>query len=330
MKKRIAIPLILMMMFSVLAGCAGQANNSTGATDGNQQGSSDGKPKVTVVLMELSAQYFKFMEAGAKAAFQEFGVDGKVIAPSNQSQVIEQVNMIETTLNEKPDALVLMPSQPESALPVLKKYKEKGIPVLLIDTDVPNWEDKTSYIGTNNDEAGYTAAQLVAKQLNKGDKVAILEGIAGTYASETRIAGAKRGLTEAGLEIAVSQSADWDRVKATSVMENILQAHPDVKAVVAANDEMALGAVRATEAKGLKIPVVGVDGIIEAVESVNKGVLFGSVAQKPYDMGYLGVKNALAAIKGEPVEKRIDSGLDTITKENAESKLKDLKAKLGQ
>ncbi|MGO4119005.1 sugar ABC transporter substrate-binding protein, partial [Rhizobium ruizarguesonis] len=127
MKKRIAIPLILMMMFSVLAGCAGQANNSTGATDGNQQGSSDGKPKVTVVLMELSAQYFKFMEAGAKAAFQEFGVDGKVIAPSNQSQVIEQVNMIETTLNEKPDALVLMPSQPESAIPVLKKYKEKGI-----------------------------------------------------------------------------------------------------------------------------------------------------------------------------------------------------------
>ncbi|USG67826.1 sugar ABC transporter substrate-binding protein [Brevibacillus ruminantium] len=330
MKKRIAIPLILMMMFSVLAGCAGQANNSTGATAGNQQGSSDGKPKVTVVLMELSAQYFKFMEAGAKAAFQEFGVDGKVIAPSNQSQVIEQVNMIETALNEKPDALVLMPSQPESALPVLRKYKQKGIPVLLIDTDVPNWKDKTSYIGTNNDEAGYTAAQLVAKQLNKGDKVAILEGIAGTYASETRIAGAKRGLTEAGLEIAVSQSADWDRVKATSVMENILQAHPDVKAVVAANDEMALGAVRATEAKGLKIPVVGVDGIIEAVESVNKGILFGSVAQKPYDMGYLGVKNALAAIKGEPVEQRIDSGLDTITKENAEAKLKDLKAKLGQ
>src|SRR5690606_6000340 len=130
--------------------------------------------------------------------------------------------------------------------------------------------------------------------------------------------------------IAADQPADSDRAKGMSVMENILETNPNIKGVYAANDDMALGALRAIEAEGLDIPVIGTDGTIEAVESIIAGGLTGSVAQMPYDMGDEGVEAALKAIKGEEVDKRIDSGVDIINPENAEQKLSDLKAMLGE
>jgi ribose transport system substrate-binding protein len=105
------------------------------------------------------------------------------------------------------------------------------------------------------------------------------------------------------------------------VLENVLQNNPDLKGVFAANDDMALGAQRAAEAKGAKIAIVGTDGNADAIQAILSGKLAGSVAQNPYDMGYKGVENALKAIKGEHVEKRIDSGAEVINKDNAQKKL---------
>ncbi|WP_028987024.1 sugar ABC transporter substrate-binding protein [Thermicanus aegyptius] len=322
-KKAFALSVAVSLVFSALAGCGSpsvQPNNA-----GGDEATKEGKPKVVVVLKTLSSQYWKFVEAGAKKAFQDFGVDGTVIGPASESQIMEQVNMLEDALSQNPSALVVAPTQPSTAIPVFQKYKEKKIPVLLIDTDA-EWPDKTTFIGTDNLTAGKKAGELLSSMLKPGDKVALLAGALGNPAMDARVKGAREVLESKRMVVVAEQPADSDKAKAMAVMENILQTNPDLKGVYSSNDDMAIGALRALKAKGMNIPVIGTDGTIEAVEAIIAGDLVGSIAQSPYDMGYKGVENALKAIKGEKVEKRIDSGVDVITKENAQKKLEFLKS----
>ncbi|MHA6259782.1 sugar ABC transporter substrate-binding protein [Sporosarcina sp. CAU 1771] len=322
MKKLIMFLMAISMLTLVLAGCSdGEAAEGT-----DNSGDGD-KESVVVVLKTLSSPYWKFVEAGAKQAFKDLDVNGKVVGPSAESEVIAQINMMEDALTNKPGAIVTAPTQPPTAIPVFEKYKEANIPVLLLDTDA-DWSDKTTFIGTDNITAGNLGGEFLASLLSPGDKVAIIGGALGNTASDERMKGAQEALEKAGFEIVANQPADSDRSKAASVMENIIQNHPDIKGVFAVNDDMALGASRAIESRGLEVAVVGTDGTIEAVEAVIAGKLAGTIAQNPYEMGYQGVVNALKAIKGEEVDPRIESGADRITKENAEEKLAFLKSLL--
>lgn len=116
---------------------------------------------------------------------------------------------------------------------------------------------------------------------------------------DQRIKGAKESLEEAGMVIVAEQPADSDKTKANSVVENILQNNPNIKGIFSANDDMAIGALRATESKGIKLPIIGTDGTAEAIQSIIDGDLAGSIAQNPYEMGYKGVENAVKAMKGK-------------------------------
>lgn len=323
MKKMAGLTLALALSLSTLAGCGSQATQSNNSAASNS--SSNAKPKVTVVLKTLSSQYWKFVQAGAEKAFKDFNVDGKVLGPASESQIMEQVNMMQDTLSQSPQALVVSPTQPPADIPTFQQYKQKNIPVLLIDTDA-QWQDKTTFIGTDNLTAGKKAGELLASKLKKGDKVAIIGGALGNPAMDDRAKGAKEALTAAGMIVVAQQPADSDKAKAMTVMENILQTNPDLKGVCAGNDDMALGALRAVKDKKASVSIIGTDGTVEAVQSVLDGGLTGTIAQSPYDMGYKGVEGAVKVIKGEKIDKRIDSGVDVITKENAQKKLEFLKS----
>ncbi|KMY50993.1 sugar ABC transporter substrate-binding protein [Peribacillus loiseleuriae] len=296
-----------------------------GCSSADKKASGGGKESVAVVLKTLSSPYWKYVEAGAKAAGKEFGVDVVVVGPSAESEVIQQVNMLEDQISQSPDAIVVAPTQPETVVPVLETAAQSDLPILLIDSDV-DFAGKTSFIGTENHTAGMEGGNLLASMLQKGDKVVLISGALGNPATDERIKGAKEALKKAGLEVVAEQPGDSDKTKAMTVMENILQKNGEVKGVFAANDDMALGVVRAVESKGLDIKVIGTDGTKEAVESILDGKLSGTIAQSPYNMGYQGVENALKAIKGEKIDKRINSGIDIITKENAQEKLEFLKS----
>ncbi|HZH58520.1 MAG TPA: sugar ABC transporter substrate-binding protein, partial [Metabacillus sp.] len=235
-------------------------------------------------------------------------------------------------LKEVPDVLIVSPIAPDEVTPILNKFVEKGIPTLLIDTDDP-WKNKTSYIGTDNLELGRRAGQLLASQLQPGDKVVLLGGDVGddgvTLISE-RIQGAKNSLKEAGIDVvtkSLSISYDEERLVKKG-MEEVLQKHPDLKGVMAVTDIVALHAQEVLKKHGLSIPITGADGITEMLELIEDGTLSGSVSQNPYDMGYLSVEAAAKAIKGEKVEKNIDSGVDIIVKGNAERRLNFLREAL--
>lgn len=278
------------------------------------------KLKVACVLKTLSSQYWKIVAAGAKDAAEKNNVELTLAGPPSEDDVEQQINMIEDALTHKPAVLLLAPSQPPTAIPVMEKAKKMGIPVVLIDTDV-EWPSKATFIGTTNVDAGKQGGQALAKALKKGDKVVLIDGAPGNPACTDRVKGAEQVLKAAGMKIAAVQPGYSDRDKALNVMQNILQAQPDIKGVFAANDEMALGALRALQQGGKKIPVIGTDGIADAANAIKAGDLYATVAQQPYDMGRIGVETAIKLANKGTVQKRIDSGTKLITKDNAQAQL---------
>lgn len=189
---------------------------------------------------------------------------------------------------------------------ILQKFVEKKIPVLLIDTDIL-LEHKTAYIGTDNLELGRNAGELLASGLQPGDEVALIT--AGPLSSTVlgaRIQGAILSLEDAGIKIAEKKAeVPNEPVPIRKEMTTILQNHPDVKGVFATTDIMALNTLEVIKKQGHKMPIIGADGIIKMVESIEDGTLTATVAQNPYDMGYISVETALKVIKGEDVKRNL-------------------------
>lgn len=310
--KKIKWLLMMVLVVGVVAACGSEENASS-----DVQGDSGSDASVAVVLKTLSSPYWKYVEAGAKKAGEDLGVDVTVVGPSSEAEVLEQVNMLEDQVSQSPSAILVSPTQPDTIVNVLENATKNGIPVLLIDTDA-NFEGKVTFIGTENHTAGYEGGKALAAMLTKGDKVALISGALGNPSTDDRIKGAKEALEEAGMEIVAEQPANSDKSEAMSVMENILEKHGDIKAVFSANDDMALGVLRATQAKKLDVKIFGTDGTEEAVQSILDGGLTGTVAQSPYNMGYEGVSNALKVVNGETIDERIDSGIEIVTADSAQ------------
>ncbi|HWO96149.1 MAG TPA: sugar ABC transporter substrate-binding protein [Bacillus sp. (in: firmicutes)] len=281
----------------------------------------DEKPKVVVVLKELNTQYWQIIKAGAEEGFRDFGIDGKVVGISSHSEKDAQAYMLKNILKEHPDVLVVSPVESPAVMSILEKFVENKIPVLLLDTDIP-LESKTSYIGTDNFDLGKKAGALLASQLQPGDEVALITGNLSSPISAERIKGAKLSLEAAGIKIAAEKtSLPNEPSPVRKAMTTILQRHPDIKGVFATTDIMALSALEVIRKHGDKMPVIGADGIIEIVKSIEKGTLADTVAQNPYDMGYISVEAVSKMMKGKEVEKKIDTGVDIITKDNAKLRL---------
>ncbi|MGM0876987.1 MAG: sugar ABC transporter substrate-binding protein [Bacillota bacterium] len=279
------------------------------------------KPKVVIILKDLNSQYWEIVKAGAEKGFRDFGIDGKIIAPVEGTPE-EQAIIIKNINKENPDVLIVSPTLSTIVIPALDDFvkKNRDTPVLLLDTDDP-WKHKTSYIGTDNLDLGKRAGAFLASQLQPGDKVALIGGDPEVPVSGERIQGAKITLKAAGIKIAtekVGLKSENDEKKA---IETILLDHPDVKGIIADNDGKALNVLEVIKEHGLKMPVTGADGITEMLKLIEDGTLPGSVAQNPYDMGYLSVETAMKVTKGEKVEKNVDSGVDIIIKGNAKQRL---------
>ncbi|CAM4383398.1 sugar ABC transporter substrate-binding protein [Paenibacillus alkaliterrae] len=310
MKKSWIVPLVCTFALFVLIGL------TVKSLWGNE------RTKVFVVLEGLDSEYWKIVESGAKKAFNDLNIDGKVLTPD--SIIPTKEKLLKNVLQQNPDALIVTPHNPSPIIPILTEYKENNIPVLFLDTEA-DWNDKTSYIGTDNPALGKKAGELLGSMLQPGDKIALIGGT--SQNADERIKGAKETLEAAGI-ITVTEQFDHvdDIAEVRSVMSNILnmkmnQTNSDIKGVFATFDTLALKVLQITEEKGLKIPVVGADGSMDMVKAIEAETLTATVTQNPYDMGYLSVEHALKAIKGETVEKTIDSGIDIITKDNAKEKL---------
>ncbi|MGI6546353.1 MAG: sugar ABC transporter substrate-binding protein [Fastidiosipilaceae bacterium] len=293
-----------------------------------------GNKKISVILMAANSDYWHMVEAGATLAGNEFGYDVTVVGPNSESDSVGQSNMVQDAVNNKVAAIVLAPNEPKVLVKATEYAKDEGVPVVLIDAilDTDDTSLYDSFIGTDNREAGKSAGEYLANQLQPGDKVAIIRGLVGQTSHDLRADGAEEAFNEAGMDVVAVQPADSDRGKAVNVMENILQSHPDVKAVYCTNDEMALGAYQAIKGKQLEdeVMTMGFDGSFGALDSIKAGELTASLAQKPIDEGYLGVKTAIELIEGKTVDKNIANGFIIVDSDNIEEFSADIDTRMAE
>jgi ribose transport system substrate-binding protein len=288
-----------------------------------------GAPRIALVLKTANNPFFIDMQKGAEDAAKKLGVNLIVQAAEREVDVEKQMQIIENLIQTKVAALCVTPSGSREIVPAIEKANRAGIPVVIVDTRVdPKAMSESSakiasFIGSDNYEGGKLAGEFIAKKLGGKGKVAVLEGIPGHETGDSRLKGFREALKATPeIQIVASQTANWERDQGFNVFQNILQSHPDVQAVFACSDLMALGAVEAIAAakKTGQITVIGFDASDEARKAVLSGTMDATVAQSPAEMGALAVENAYHLIKGEPVKDELVVAIKLITKENAATK----------
>ncbi|MFJ8711857.1 substrate-binding domain-containing protein [Streptomyces violaceus] len=287
-----------------------------GATSFLHNGSSaTSAPKMGLSLSTLNNPFFVQIRAGAQAEAKKLGVDLTVTDAQNDAS--QQANQLQNFTSSGLGAIIVNPVDSDAASNSVKAADKAKIPVIAVDRVVNNATLDT-LVASDNVAGGELAAKSIGEKLGGKGKIVILQGQAGTSAARERAQGFANGLKAyPGIQVVAQQPADFDRTKGLDVMSNLLQAHPDVQGVIAANDEMALGAIKALGSKaGKSVSVVGFDGTPDGLKAVEGGTLYASVAQQPSQLGKIAVDNALKALQGKKVEETVKVPVKVVTKEN--------------
>ncbi|MBE6907818.1 MAG: sugar ABC transporter substrate-binding protein [Ruminococcaceae bacterium] len=279
---------------------------------------------VSVVLKTLSSEYWGYVKAGCDKAAQDFGITVNVLGPAAESEISEQVAQIEQQLSANVDAIVVAPCESSAAAGALATAVGK-IPVLFVDTDA-ELEGKTSFVGTGNKEAAALGGKYIADKLGKGGKAVCICGQLGEATSESRLSGYKESLEAGGITVLDTLSGQNTADKSMATMEDLLARFPnEIQAVLCHNDDTAIGAQQACEQNGIdNIKIIGFDGNKSAVDLILAGKLEGTIAQQPFQMGYMAVEAAVKSINGEKIDPVIPVPAKLITKDNAQAYLDEL------
>lgn len=287
----------------------------------SSSGSAQGKTyKIALVMKALSNPFFHTMQVGAEEEAKKLGVQLLVQGTNKETDVTQQVNIVQNFITQKVDAIVIAPASSSGLVPILLQAQQRGIYVVNIDNPldeatVKQIGLKCPFVGSDNAlGASLAAHDLVAAMGGVGD-VAILEGIPGVINAELRKQGARRILdAEPKIKVVASQTAEWETETAYRIFTNVLTANPNIKGLFAANDNMALGALRAIEAagKGGQIAITSYDNLTAAQEAIREGKIISTIEQHPELMGAYGVRAAKDHLDGKEVPDKIDTPLDVI------------------
>ena len=282
--------------------------------------------EIAVIVKTENANFWQNVKKGAEAAGKDLGNEYKVTfqGPQAETAIDEEVNMVNNAINRGVSGIVLAASDPEALIPPVKKAFENGIPVVIIDSGI-NSDGKyyQSFLATDNRAAGKLAAEkLLAKHGMKKGKVAVMSYTPGAASAIERTGGfmdeVKKQHDIKLMEPLYSQS---DMVTALNQTIDVLTSNPDLTAIFGANEPTAVGMAHAIKERGFagKLVAVGFDGNQDLQNFVRDGTLEGIVVQSSYQMGYKGVNTINKIIKGEKVDKFIDTGVVFVTKDNIDS-----------
>jgi len=284
--------------------------------------SESGKPKIALVMKSLANEFFKTMEDGARAHHQEHTAeyDLTAVGIKNELDVAQQVKFVELKIAQGVDAIVIAPADSKSLVPVCKRAMDAGIVVVNIDNkfDADVLKDKgvtVPFVGPDNRKGARLAGEYLAGKLTKGDKVAIIEGAPNTFNGIQRKLGFEDAMKAAGMDIVSSQSGYWEMEKANQVVSAILTEHSDLKALLCANDNMALGAVAAAKAAGKSddVTIVGFDNISAVQELLKQGGILCTIDQHADKLAIYGIEYALEMLKNKGTPQDRETPVDLIT-----------------
>ncbi len=310
MKKRIISTLVaLVLMFSLVACSTDNGGNNTGNA-GEAAGGAEGKT-IGFVVSTQTNPFFVSLKDGVEKKAAELGFE--VITIDAQDDPAKATAGMEDLITKNVDLIIVNPTDSDAIVTAVESANEANIPVLTVDR-TSNGGEVVSHIASDNVAGGKQAGEFILEQIGEGKKVVELEGIPGANSAIERGKGFEEAIEGKDIEVVAKQTANFDRTEGLNVMENILQSQPEIDAVFAQNDEMALGALEAIEASGRDIIVVGFDATDDAVKSVEEGKLAATIAQKPELMGETVVEIAAKYLNGETVDEFVPVELELIKK----------------
>ncbi|GAB3252943.1 substrate-binding domain-containing protein [Kineosporia babensis] len=307
---------------AALAACGDSSSSGDAGSGGSAESA-----KVAAVIKGLDNPFFQTMEDGIEAGADTQGLDTTIQAANSITDTTGQADKLTALAGQDFSCYIVNPITGTNLVQGLAQLAAKDKTIVNIDSPVEEEAAKAAgatpatYIGTDNVEAGKLAGAEMVKQITSGE-VAVIGGTAGDVTSGKRVEGFKSGLS-ADVKVVQEVAADWNREKALTQATTVLRAHPDLKGFYVANDDMALGVVRAVEdaKKTGDVKVIGTDGVEEALTSVKDGGLTATVAQYPYTIGEMGIEACAAAAKGATLPATVNAPVELVTADVADKAL---------
>ncbi|HYQ79997.1 MAG TPA: sugar ABC transporter substrate-binding protein [Anaeromyxobacteraceae bacterium] len=280
------------------------------------------KPVVGLVMKSLANEFFKSMEEGAVKYAKADGTFTLIpVGMNSETDIDTQIAAVENFVTQKVDIICVAPADSVGLVAPVKKAIAAGITVVNFDVKL---DDKALgeaglqhlvFVGPDNEEGAFLAGHELAKKLGKGGKVIIVEGNPGADNAKMRKAGFDRAAKQGGLTVLASMTAHWETEEANTLMTNLLTKYPDVQGVMAANDSMALGVVKALDAAKLskKVQVVGFDNIPAIQKLVKEGKVLATIDQFGPDMAANCIKTGFRMKKGEKLHGWIKTPVKLVT-----------------
>lgn len=317
----VAVIALIAVVVGVVAGRA-SGDDAGGASGGGAGGKAAGK-KVDVIIKASDSSFWQTMLAGAKRAGADYGLEVGLFGPTSETDVNQQVDLIETSISRGADAIVLAPNSSDALNNAIKRARDGGVKVIVVDTAVTT--DAEGFIGTDNikagEQAGATLCALAKKAGKTSGNVLIESSVAGVQTIKERETGFKRGLAAAcpGLRVTGPRYNNNDINTAASQVNDVLTANPDLVGIFASNNTSGVGAARAIKDNNAAetIPVVAFDTDPQENAALADGSIDALVVQNPYFFGYQGVIEAGMASVGAIPPPRLDPGAVVATKANA-------------
>jgi len=284
----------------------------------------EGKPRVALVMKSLANEFFLTMENGARAHQKAHAAEYELLANGikDELDVARQIDLVEQMIAQRVDAIVIAPADSKALVAVCKKAQDAGIVVVNIDNQfdaavLADKQAKIPFVGPDNRKGARAVGETLAKRLKPGDKVAIIEGAPNAFNAVQRKLGFEDAMKAGGMQIVSSQSGYWETEKANQVAAAVITEHPDLKAMLCANDSMALGAVAALRAAGKsdQVLVVGYDNIAAVQQLLKEGKVLATADQHADKLAIFGIEYALEMLKTKSVPADRETPVDLIAAE---------------
>ena len=295
---------------------------------GSEQGNSDIKrPTIALIMKSLANEFFVTMAEGAKAhqAANHERYTLIINGIKNEVDLAQQVALIDQMIASRVDAIVISPADSKAVVPALARAHSAGIAIINIDNRLEKkildeYDLKIPFVGPDNFRGAELVGAYLASKLTAGDQVAILEGVPTAFNSQRRMAGFRKAMTDAGMDIVAQQSAQWDQTLAVTVTAAMLVQHPELAAILCGNDNMALGAAAAVAQAGKtgEVKIVGFDNISAIHNLIREEKVLATIDQHADLLAVYGIEYALEALSsGSTIEDKT-TPLDLITKVSVE------------
>ncbi|WP_335992205.1 ABC transporter substrate-binding protein [Glycomyces sp. MUSA5-2] len=302
----------MMKRRAVLATAPGAALLIAGCgTDDATEGLDPDKPYIALVSKGFQHQFWQAVQDGAEQAAEEFDVEITFEGPDSESEVAQQIDMLQTALDRDPDAIGFAALDSQASVPLMTEAQSRGIPVIAFDSGVDSDVPVTT-ASTDNLAAAALAAEHMVELIGGAGKIALV------VHDQTSVTGVQRrdGFAEyieqnaPDVEIVDIQYGAGDQLESTNIATAIIEGNPDLVGIYGANEGSAIGVINAVQELDRvgEIQIIGFDSGQAQIDAIRSGVMAGAITQNPVGIGYETVKAAVAAINGDDLPETIDTG----------------------